>query len=79
MPDITMVPVQSSNIKEIGYDMESQTAAARFAGKEGADGPLYRYKDMPMEVYAAWSGAESVGKYFHANIRGKYAAEKVDE
>lgn len=48
------------------------TAEVRFKG-----GSHYRYKAVPAEAHAALIGAESVGKHFHAHVRGQYEHEKI--
>lgn len=65
-------PVESSNIRAVGYDPAERAMEVQFKG-----GNHYRYKDVPPESHAALIGAESVGKHFHAHVRGKFSHEKV--
>lgn len=37
-------------------------------------GGVYRYSGVPMSVYEAFDG----GKYFHANVKGKYEFVKLN-
>lgn len=76
MTTIAMKSVESSNINSIGYDAESQTLAVRFKDKEGGAGKLYRYANVPPEVYAEMSEAESVGRFFAVAVRGKFEVIK---
>lgn len=67
-----MTPVTSSNIKAVGYDGKTTTLRVRFNS-----GRTYQYKDVPHEVYTALIGAQSIGKYFLANIKDQYATEEL--
>lgn len=66
-------PVKSSNILSVGYAEDSRTLEVEFPGS------VYQYKGVGPEVHADMLKAESVGKYFAANIRGKFDAVKTDE
>lgn len=66
-PQITLHPVESSQVSRIGYDDESQTLAVQF--KHGARA-IYCYPNVRREVYEAFKSAESIGAYFGANIKG---------
>lgn len=59
-----LVAVDSSNIAAVGYDKASETLTIQFH-----TGALYQYEAVPENVYTGLLNAESVGKYFHANIR----------
>ena len=61
---------RSSFISEISYDEAEKVL--RLTMKGGT----YDYKDVPKEKFDEILSAESVGKYFLANIKGKYAEEK---
>jgi len=72
-----MIPVDSSLIKQIGYDGE--TLRVQFNDKKtGAGGKFYDYRDVPENIYDDLLSAESVGKFFHANIKGKYQTFAVE-
>jgi hypothetical protein len=66
------VPVKSSNIREVGYDQESNILEILFV-----DGGLYHYFDVPPTVYDGILGATSPGKYFHANVLKVYRCERI--
>lgn len=53
------------------YDKENKTLVIEFKG-----GSQYRYKDVPEEVWIAYKGAESVGKFFYKYIKDKYDYER---
>lgn len=67
--------VKSSQISEIGYDPEKQICEIQFTGK----GTVYQYFDVPPEVHKALAEAESVGRYFNQNFRGKFKFKKIEE
>lgn len=62
---------ESSNIMLAEYDNENKTLVIEFKG-----GSRYRYKDVPEEVWIAYKGAESVGKFFYKYIKDKYDYER---
>lgn len=61
------VPIVSSNIKEAGFDTNSNTLEVLFA-----DGRLYQYFDVPETIYQGLLSAPSAGLYFHQSIRGSF-------
>jgi hypothetical protein len=65
-------PVESSNLRSVGYDEES-----RILEIELHSGAVYQYYDVPPEVYQELLRAPSLGKYFHANIRNVYQYKRV--
>ena len=69
---IERVPVDSSNLKSVGFDEKSHVLEIQFH-----HGGIYRYHDVPAETHAALMKAESKGKYFQTNIRNKFRFEKV--
>ena len=65
--------VESSNLKSVGYDEFLLVLEIEF--KSGA---VYRYYGVPSEVHDELINAESVGKYFNANVKSKYNFLKVE-
>ena len=65
--------VESSNLKSVGYDEFLLVLEIEF--KSGA---VYRYYGVPSEVHDELINAESVGKYFNANVKSKYSFLKVE-
>jgi len=57
-------PVVSSNIVSIGYDEEAETLEVEFHG-----GGVYQYDNVPLPIYEALITADSIGSYFHYNIK----------
>ena len=75
---VTMLPVESSNIQEIGYSPGP-------AGKLGnlyvkfTTGNTYAYEDVPGDVWQELLDAESKGQYFAAHIRRWYRFHKIKD
>jgi len=65
-------PVTSSNIAEIGYDNELQTLEIMFK-----TGISYQYFNVPKHVYEQLQNADSVGKYFNAQIKGHFQEARL--
>lgn len=59
--------VSSSSVASIGYDPESLTLEVEFVG-----GAVYQYFDVPETEYDGLLGADSIGGYLNANIKGRY-------
>ena len=64
--------VNSSNVSSVGYDADSQTLEIEFNS-----GGVYQYSGVPESVYEGMMGADSKGKYFHANIKNTYPYSKL--
>lgn len=64
---IPMTECSSSCITAHGYHADTQTLALTFVG-----GRQYRYGDVPASTYGAMLEARSIGKFFGANINGKF-------
>lgn len=65
--------VQSSQIASIGYDPATKKLEIEF----NRSGAIYLYDDVPKEVHDRLITAESIGKAFGAEIKGKYSFTKV--
>lgn len=64
-------PVESSQLKSIGYDLEGGILEVEFKG-----GGVYRYSGVSPITHLELIQAGSVGKYFGQHIRGKFKTEK---
>lgn len=67
---MNMVPVSSSEIASVGY--ENGTLHIRFHS-----GGLYQYTNVPASLYQGLIAAASKGRYFHANIKGRYGDHRI--
>jgi hypothetical protein len=78
--EITLHPVESSQINAIGHDAETNTLAIQFKSWKGDVGATYHYANFTAEDFAAFKGAESLGKHFGKSIKpfaDKYPYTKV--
>lgn len=68
-----MHPIESTNLEAAGYDEEEQILYVAFKPKRTTPRTLYRYFNVPSEIFSGLLNSESKGKYFHQNIREMYA------
>ena len=76
----TWIPVESSNLKKVRYDAETEILAITF-DPEPHKGPprTYGYSGVPMRVFLDLLDAPSKGKYHAKHIKWSYAyAELTD-
>lgn len=66
------IPVQSSNVRSVGYDEARKTLEVRFH-----NGGLYAYYGVPKAKYQGLMAASSKGKYLNANIKNRYKYKKI--
>lgn len=69
---IDLVPVESSNLKAVGYDPATGTLYVSFRS-----GHLYRYEGVPLKVYQDLLTGDSPGAYFAGLIRNKYQTQFI--
>ena len=79
-PPIALHPVESGQVKAVGYDAATQTLAVQFRhGKQA----IYHYRDVSPETHAAFVSAESLGSFFRDNLKSlpfeKYPADPAPE
>ena len=67
---IEMTPVVSSNVESVGF--KDGKLQVQFKG-----GGLYSYNNVKPAVFEAFIKAPSPGKYFAANVKGKYTVTKL--
>lgn len=73
-PSIELKHCHSSNIIGYGYDAKSNTLAIKFKGS----GQTYHYDNVPQDVFNTLGKADSVGKFFLANIKNKFKHTRLD-
>lgn len=71
---MTMHPVESSNIKAIGYDSATKTLRVQFTGSG-----TYDFSDVSPSKHAALMKAKSKGKHFAAHIRHDHDFTRLEE
>lgn len=64
------VRVKSTNIESVGYDAHSRILEIEFHG-----GRIYRYLEVPVQVYNGLMASGSKGKFLNMEIRDKYKTE----
>ena len=67
---MNMIPVDSSNIRSVGY--ENGILYVSFHS-----GSTYSYSGVPQFIYQNLLNAPSKGKYFAANIKNSYPYNKL--
>lgn len=67
------VPVNSSNLRSVGYNSSSRVLEIEFHS-----GGIYQYFDVPESIYEGLMAAESHGKYFHNCIKDKYLYKRIN-
>jgi hypothetical protein len=69
---VERIPVSSSSLSSIGYDVDSQTLEVEFN-----HGGVYQYAGVPEGEYTSLMSSSSLGQYFQANIKNRYPFSKV--
>lgn len=69
---IPLHPVSSSNIEAIGYDDAKKILAVKFLS-----GAVFHYASVEADTALDLLHAESVGRYYTKNIKGKFAGAKM--
>jgi len=64
--DIPLTPVQSGQVKAIGYDASTKTLAVTFTRGPGT---IYHYSGVEPEMHADFLQAESIGTFFGHHIK----------
>jgi len=67
-----LLEVESTTFSHIGYDPTAQQLTVVF--RDG--GETYVYKDISVELYQGLIAADSVGAYYHQNIRDKFQFDR---
>jgi hypothetical protein len=72
-PGSLPVPVQSSLLASVNYQPEKSMLDLEFR----AGGIIYRYFDVPREIYASLLTAESKGSWFNIHIRNRFPCRRL--
>jgi hypothetical protein len=65
-------PVQSSNIKSVGYDSQNKTLEVEFKS-----GGIFQYHNVNEDAHKNLLNADSIGSHFHKNIKSNYGSTKI--
>lgn len=63
---IPMTPVESNQVKAIGYDADRKTLAVTFTR---GPGHIYHYPNVEPDMHASFMAAESKGAFFGLHIK----------
>ena len=66
------VRVESSVFWAAAYDESEHSLYLKFRS-----GEVYRYFEVPVQPYQEFLAADSKGRYFRANILGRFAYERI--
>jgi hypothetical protein len=67
-----MIPVDSSNLAAVGYDLNQAVLRIEFK-----NGRAYEYYDVPKYIFDELMTAESKGGYAAANIYKSYNQQRI--
>ena len=70
---IPLEAIDSSHIGAYGYDLERKILAVQFKGS----GTIYHYSTFPLEQASEFGAAESKGRFYSANVKGKYPGRRM--
>lgn len=69
-----LTPVASSALKGYAYEPATQTLFIQFPS-----GNIYSYHEVSTDLWDQFQKAESKGKFYGANVAGKFKASPVRE
>ena len=67
-PSIHLNDVKSSQVKQIGYDPDTQTLAVTFTRGAGA---VYHYPNVTEDDYKSFIKSDSIGSHFGKHIKSR--------
>lgn len=67
-----MIPVDSSNIAALGYNIPQQMLIVDFLG-----GARYHYFDVAFNIFEEFLSAESKGRFLNSDIKGNFNYQRV--
>lgn len=63
----------SSNVIEVGHDPDKNILEVKFKS-----GGVYQYAGVDADKHKAMMSADSVGGFFHANVKATHKHTKID-
>jgi hypothetical protein len=69
----------STLLEKAEYGEASKTLNLFFRPSAKKAGAVWQYVAVPKTVFEGLATAESAGKYYHANIRGKFEGKNLNE
>ena len=72
MKKMDRIPVESSNLRSIGYDAASQTFEVEFKNHA-----IYQYYNVPEHIWMELEASPSKGKYYSSQIKDRFLSQRV--
>jgi KTSC domain len=72
--DMDRQPVQSCNLKSVGYDNNLKNLEIEFHS-----GLIYQYQNVPSHIFASLLSAPSTGTFFTDKIKNRYRSKRLDK
>lgn len=69
---IQRIPVESASVASVGYAVDVRTLEVEFRS-----GAVYRYFDVPAEIYGGFVVARSKGAYFSSAVKGQFGYARI--
>ena len=69
---MNLTPIKSSALAAHGHDPETGKMRVKLH-----NGRVYEYDDVPLEKYAAFTGAASAGKFWNENIKRNHVGREI--
>jgi len=69
---VKTIPVQSSNLRAVGYDPETRELRVEFHS-----GSVHDHVGVKPEDHSGLMAADSHGTFYNANIKGRYPSKKI--
>lgn len=66
------VVVDSSSLRSIGYDRSACALEVEFLS-----GAVYRYADVPPELWTEFSSSNSKGQFFQERVRDRFPTARL--
>ena len=64
--------VESSSLRSIGYDRATATLEVEFK-----NGGVYRYANVPLQLWSEFRDSDSKGKFFLDQVRDRFPPTRV--
>lgn len=75
---IERLPIDSSNLKAVGYDVERQILSVEFHPTAGNElGSIFHYYGVPLTLFEDMGVAESRGRFYATQVRGKFTGKPM--
>ena len=71
-PKFRWVDIESTMISRIGHSKDENILRVKFN-----NGKVYEYTDVTHSVFKNFAQAESVGRFFHSNIKNVYPTTEI--